>query len=587
MLIESFSVKNYRSITDAKELPMSDLSILIGPNNEGKSNILRALVMGLQFLQLSRHEYWYVIRGLSRGNHKSRRDSDEVLGYDWVRDFPLKLQNYASKKDKSEDRSGGESIVTIDFSLTNSENKQVEKIIKKKLKGNLRAQIVFGEKKTGVFFYDVANPKKKISSYYATEQLRNFISTKVQVQYISAIRTSGQTKSIIDNMISEGLAFLETKKAYQKIIKQIGEMQKNQLRELSDALTLSVSSFLPQVKKIQLDSKERTRRMIHESADVYVNDGTNTKLELKGDGIKSLIAISILQYVTRQKAFRKKIILAIEEPESHLHPDAIHRLNGVLKEISNKNQVIISTHSPLLINRSDIQRNLLVNQSQAIAAKNIAQIREILGVKIPDNLSSANLMILVEGEEDSKILKKCLIEISHKLKRAFEDGIIAFDILNGSANLSYKATQWKNSLCDVHAFLDNDDAGRSAFDTAEQRKSLTPKEVTFANMNGFGNSEIEDLVIPDTYNEIIKQNYRVDLLAHSEFRSNRKKWSDRVKSAFLDNSKRWNDKTEKNVKEMVADRVSETGLKSLHAMHQKPIRTLANALEEYVDAITS
>ncbi|MBK8686880.1 MAG: AAA family ATPase [Betaproteobacteria bacterium] len=44
MELVSFSVSNYRSITSAYKLPIRSPTVLIGPNNEGKSNILRALV---------------------------------------------------------------------------------------------------------------------------------------------------------------------------------------------------------------------------------------------------------------------------------------------------------------------------------------------------------------------------------------------------------------------------------------------------------------------------------------------------------------------------------------------------------------
>ncbi|MGR3713740.1 MAG: AAA family ATPase [Shimia sp.] len=46
----SFSVENYRSITTARKIPLSDYSLLVGANNEGKSNILHALTLGMDAL---------------------------------------------------------------------------------------------------------------------------------------------------------------------------------------------------------------------------------------------------------------------------------------------------------------------------------------------------------------------------------------------------------------------------------------------------------------------------------------------------------------------------------------------------------
>ena len=39
MKINSISIANYRSITTVKELPLSDYSVILGKNNEGKTNI--------------------------------------------------------------------------------------------------------------------------------------------------------------------------------------------------------------------------------------------------------------------------------------------------------------------------------------------------------------------------------------------------------------------------------------------------------------------------------------------------------------------------------------------------------------------
>ena len=43
MKLVDFSVTNYRSITAAHKLVLQDMTVLVGKNNEGKSNLLRAL----------------------------------------------------------------------------------------------------------------------------------------------------------------------------------------------------------------------------------------------------------------------------------------------------------------------------------------------------------------------------------------------------------------------------------------------------------------------------------------------------------------------------------------------------------------
>lgn len=116
MKLVSFSVTNYRSITTAYKLPIRQSTVLIGPNNEGKSNILRALVTALGVLSsLAKIK---IMRG--RLLHSAfRRDI-----YDWSKDFPITLQ---------EKNPNGESIFDLEFELAEDEISQFIAEIKSSL----------------------------------------------------------------------------------------------------------------------------------------------------------------------------------------------------------------------------------------------------------------------------------------------------------------------------------------------------------------------------------------------------------------------------------------------------------------------
>ena len=74
-------------------------------------------------------------------------------------------------------------------------------------------------------------------------------------------------------------------------------------------------------------------------------------------------------------------IVAIEEPESHLHPDAIHKLREILEEISQDHQVIVTSHSPYLVDRTRLSRTLLVRNSTAGPTRSIREVRETLAAR--------------------------------------------------------------------------------------------------------------------------------------------------------------------------------------------------------------
>lgn len=51
MRLVEFSVTNFRSITRAYKMPFKDITILVGKNNEGKSNLLNALNICMKILE--------------------------------------------------------------------------------------------------------------------------------------------------------------------------------------------------------------------------------------------------------------------------------------------------------------------------------------------------------------------------------------------------------------------------------------------------------------------------------------------------------------------------------------------------------
>ena len=48
MKLVEFSVTNFRSITKAHKIKLQDMTVLLGKNNEGKSNLLTALNVAME-----------------------------------------------------------------------------------------------------------------------------------------------------------------------------------------------------------------------------------------------------------------------------------------------------------------------------------------------------------------------------------------------------------------------------------------------------------------------------------------------------------------------------------------------------------
>ncbi len=67
---------------------------------------------------------------------------------------------------------------------------------------------------------------------------------------------------------------------------------------------------------------------------------------------------------TSNEAKANEYIFLLDEPGLHLHPSGQKDLTNLLEKLSEKNQVIYTTHSPFMINRSQPQRVRLVTKDE-------------------------------------------------------------------------------------------------------------------------------------------------------------------------------------------------------------------------------
>ncbi|MEE1898387.1 ATP-binding protein [Flavobacterium rakeshii] len=571
MKLISFSVKNYRSISTAYKLPLTDYTVIVGPNNEGKSNILKALGLTLSFLTGVNRPLRTKRVGFLSYSYRTRSGNINRFDYDWDRDFPINLQ-------KTEPDGKSEFICELELNITELE--EFRKKIKINLNTNLRAKITIG--KEDIKFDFLIKGKGKESLNKKRSEIFNFLSEKLLLQYIPAIRTSELAINIVENLLEKELSTLENNVEFKEVIKKINKLQQPILRKISRNLKDSITGFIPDVKSISIKNRENVGRLISTSCSVYVNDGIETDLQFKGDGVISLTAISLLQYFSSQGSLDKGLVLLLEEPESHLHPKAIHNLKKVLYEISKTNQVIITTHSPIIIERFNIKHNIIVENGKAIPANDINNIRKSLGITMSDNLSSAYLALLLEGNEDIILMKSWLEEKSLKIKHALSNASLIIDHLGGATNVGYKASLYKNNLCNVIAYLDNDTAGRKGINNAETKGIIRTKEYILSYCKGMENSELEDLIDLNSYKDLIIEEYGVDLNI-PKFKTNKKQWSDRVKEIFKLNGKIWNDQLENEIKHKVLEKASLMGLQSLNKNKSESIDALTLSIENILE----
>lgn len=557
MQLISLSVSNFRSIMNANKLPVSQKTILIGPNNEGKSNILDALSIGMGVIEA----YARSVRSREVPVRRLYRDL-----YDWDRDFPINLQ--ASKPK-------GQSIFRLEFQLTDDETTEFKAIVKSNLNGTLPIEIRIGPDHDPAFKVLKRGPGGPALSGKANKIAR-FVGERLEFNYIPAVRTSDATSEVVSRIVQKKLASLESNAEYQEAIEKVAQLQRPILREISKDITRTLKKFLPDVKSVSVDVPDRMRyRSLRRDCEIVVDDGTATSLERKGDGIKSLAAISLLYGAETTK---DATIMALEEPESHLHPGAIHRLRTVLSELSTKSQIVMTTHNPLFVDRVIVRNNILVLDNCASPAGSIEEIRKILGVRASDNLRHARVVLVVEGESDRKILAALMSHKSVKIKKKLESNELAIEPLSGSGNLTHKLHELQSALCISHIYLDHDAAGKEAFRAANSENLIDIKDASFSTCKGMTDSEMEDCISKSVYETALLKELGVKLKGKT-FGHGKRKWSERMKETFQDQAKTWNKGIMNRVKTLVAECVAKNPQDALCHVKGASVLALVEALE--------
>jgi predicted ATPase len=561
MKLVNFSVTNFRSITQAYKIPFTDLNVLIGKNNEGKSNMLKALNIAMNIL-----EYHANQRNIRYGGYLYRNNDNY---YKWERDFPISLQ----------DKKNTTTTFRLEFELDEVNIQDFKSEIKSNLNGTLPVEINIGKDltpkikviKKGLGAKTLNQKSKKIAEY---------IAKKIQFNYIPAIRTDRESMQVVEQMLAKELETIESQPDYVQAIQTIKDLQTPIFERLSEVIKNSLEEFLPNIRSVSIETQEERRRFaLRQQFEVFIDDGSKTNLEFKGDGVKSLSALGLLKNLTKvEGAFS---LIAIEEPESHLHPGAIHILKETIYELATSSQVIISTHNPLFVNRQNIKSNIIIDSGRARTAKNIKELRELIGVKASDNLVNASFVLVVEGEEDVVSLNSLLPHLSERIAKALKNNLLVIDKIGGAGNLSYKLSILNNALCSYHVYLDNDVAGVDAYERAMREDNLRMKDFTLVTCNGMVQSEFEDCLNCAIYESDILNVFGVNINV-PQFRNN-SKWSDRMRQVFLSQGKPWNDKIEAQVKSTVAISISKDIANSLNPHKRNSIDSLVESLERLIE----
>jgi putative ATP-dependent endonuclease of OLD family len=407
MFLKKLSVKNFRCIKDATLDLNEGLNILIGENNSGKTAILDVLRICLSYGSQWRDIYVSVDDfHVDKNNPGSPLEDIEFHLY-----FEIQkpVETGIFRELLSVDNEGRQDL-QLHFRYYTEEKKGVKRVRYRVWGGDNEGQTITPDVLELIYFVHL-------------DALRD------AVQYLRPIRGNrlGElyTKIVTDGSKQDGLAgkvrkVLSEDAEWSALIDQGREKVNEHLKETSiDGKEQNVKiDFLPfEFRKIVDNLRIQTPVY---SDNIIESDADQRYFELRQNGLgyNNLIYIAtVLGDLKRRKELDEEayVVLLIEEPEAHLHPQLQNIFFNYLNQLNKIGfQIFVSSHSPTITAKADLD-SLIVLQEQKnkvsslsiknsnLDADNKKYLRKFLDVT-KCQLLFANGVMLVEGISEALLI---------------------------------------------------------------------------------------------------------------------------------------------------------------------------------------
>lgn len=184
--------------------------------------------------------------------------------------------------------------------------------------------------------------------------------------------------------------------------------------------------FLPELTEVKVEPIFHPRDLNIDAKVKFLENGNEISIENKGDGTNRRMTMALLEFKKEQLRIPNddQTIYLLDEPDTHLHVRAQLELVATVEGFSSAgNQVILTTHSPFVVNAvKPSQVRLLVRSNGSTDLRylsddpqNSSKILRALGVE-NTHLFFSRKIVIVEGETEEGFLPaQYLRQTSHTI----------------------------------------------------------------------------------------------------------------------------------------------------------------------------
>lgn len=330
MKLKSFSVTNYKIFKDTFDIGFSDGAIIIltGRNNTGKSTILEAINLfykkegkakTIPSECFSNRKDEIILKAIFKVENDDitivKRYKDEFAPkfYD---ESGVEIKNTHPLKDTLDEIQNNSPFYITPSMLPDDINHLIQEIYSEVIKNDLKKlEDIDGDSEENAKLVELANEYLQLKNSYPEFLNKLKLKTDKQLEFVS----EGVSNNLRDLFSNEDLS-LNIKGGESEGFSS------------NDILKTTNSS-------INIDSRNKN----------------GMPLSNQGTGLQRMSLIYLIQNLIQNKLMgeNKNKLLLIDEPEAFLHPEAVRALSRSLYNIGEEMPLMISTHSPVLIDLSE------------------------------------------------------------------------------------------------------------------------------------------------------------------------------------------------------------------------------------------
>lgn len=304
--------------------------------------------------------------------------------------------------------------------------------------------------------------------------------------------------------------------------KELGVIFDESLQKVEEEKQEEINNeVLPQIKQFFGDLREITLDIQATQFDISKNVIVNTSFKdmnnnevqfsKKGDGTKRRTTMALLRHKVEKEKGVVPTLFLFDEPDTHLHVRAQRELMDIMEQIAHNDQVIITTHSPFLLNSVEPSKIRMFYLSEGMTNvkcldKEDNELKDLLRYLGIENthLFFTRKLLLVEGESEMQAIP--LLFERHK-KKSLDSELVTLIDAGGVDGVAHLAKVINDLMYDVPLFALVDADFRERAKTSELLEKLSDRRDIERFEIGYKEFEdaFEDSVIYQAvkkYNEI-------------------------------------------------------------------------------------